>query len=193
MSGLPQRYHLLIFFPLCVDHVFLFFTCLLIFFLKPGKFKCCDVVTLEIRFPPLPRVCYFILCCLFCDFCELILWNIYSLLYVVTEVSAWLVWLMIEPVLEPQTNKSPNLCWRAVCVFWDTTSILRQALCSLALAFTSHLCRASRVIRSGSLHLLRSLLSMHTALGMYRAFYIPRNVWKLFRTSMDISFPRFPF
>lgn len=78
-------------------------------------------------------------------------------------------------------------------MFWDTTTTLRQALFNYGLAFTPCLCRASRLIRSGSLNLLKSLLSMHAALSMYRAFYIPRNVWKLFKASMDISFPRFPF
>lgn len=68
---------------------------MLLLLLKTGPFEYYSVVTLEIRFSPVPTVCcYWLLKTavvhLFSDFSKLRLQRLYSLLFVATEVSVLL-------------------------------------------------------------------------------------------------------
>lgn len=61
------------------------------FFVETGHFEYYSVVTLEIRFFPSPRVCCWLLRAevvhLFSNLLKLVLLRLYSLLYMVTDVS----------------------------------------------------------------------------------------------------------
>lgn len=127
--------------------------------------------------------------CLLNDFCDLILWNLYSFSYVATKISNQLSGELRNRKKFPwmaETKKAKGLC-----VLRHDFKTARKFATLLVYFLLSKSLRISQKWEFGAFHI--SPGDAHNPTHVHVAFQIPRNMLELFKAHRDLSILNFPF